>query len=312
MHMGNGAVVGGFTHEAFFYRDLDEYVDGLRDFVWSAIDKDEQVLVAVPEARTELLRQGLAAVAQSVTFLEPGEIGPNPAKAIPLIRGFIDEQRGRRIRFVGELIWAGRRWCETVEATRHEALVNLAFADTAATILCPYDASSLDPRVLADAERTHPIVVCGHDFLPSPNYTDPEVVYAAGDLPLPPPVLPVASLPVTTDLAGLRRFTATHAGRAKLSAERLADLLLAVTEAATNSLRYTARPGVLRVWCDEDDLVCEIADSGHIDDPLAGRRRPDKELPNGRGLWLINQLCDLVQLRASDSGTTLRLHMTLR
>ncbi|WP_234382018.1 ATP-binding protein, partial [Streptomyces sp. XY332] len=30
----------------------------------------------------------------------------------------------------------------------------------------------------------------------------------------------------------------------------------------------------------------------------------------GRGLWMIHQLCDLVEIRASDTGLTLRMHMT--
>ncbi len=57
--------------------------------------------------------------------------------------------------------------------------------------------------------------------------------------------------------------------------------------------------------------MAEIRDAGHLADPLAGRRRPALASVNGgRGLWLIHQLCDLVETRASDSGLTLRMHMT--
>ena len=31
----------------------------------------------------------------------------------------------------------------------------------------------------------------------------------------------------------------------------------------------------------------------------------------GKGLWLVNQLCDLVQARTSHAGTVARLHMRL-
>jgi hypothetical protein len=55
--------------------------------------------------------------------------------------------------------------------------------------------------------------------------------------------------------------------------------------------------------------VCEIA--GRIDDPLVGRRSPDHDGEHGRGMWLINQLCDLVELRPGPAGTTLRLRMSL-
>jgi len=44
---------------------------------------------------------------------------------------------------------------------------------------------------------------------------------------------------------------------------------------------------------------------------LAGRVRPSVAQPNGRGLWLVNQLCDLVQLRTLADGTVVRVHQHL-
>jgi hypothetical protein len=56
--------------------------------------------------------------------------------------------------------------------------------------------------------------------------------------------------------------------------------------------------------------VCEVTDPGHITGPLLlGREHPTLDRPGGRGLWLVNQLCDLVQIRTSPAGTTVRLHM---
>jgi hypothetical protein len=52
-----------------------------------------------------------------------------------------------------------------------------------------------------------------------------------------------------------------------------------------------------------------VRDRGWIRDPLAGRVAPRENKATGRGLWLVNQLCDLVQLRSSPAGTTLRLHI---
>jgi hypothetical protein len=33
--------------------------------------------------------------------------------------------------------------------------------------------------------------------------------------------------------------------------------------------------------------------------------------PYGRGLWIANQLCDLVQIRSSAAGTVVRMQMRL-
>jgi hypothetical protein len=68
---------------------------------------------------------------------------------------------------------------------------------------------------------------------------------------------------------------------------------------------------VLRSWTQNEALVFEVADSGWIREPLVGRRRPTPEEPGGQGLWLVNQICELVQVRSSETGTVVRLHVAL-
>jgi len=82
----------------------------------------------------------------------------------------------------------------------------------------------------------------------------------------------------------------------------------------TTAIRGDARldgPGRVTVWTEPGLLACEVEDQGHITDPLAGRRRPSRMSPCGRGLLLVNQLCDLVRLRSGPDGTSVRLHMAL-
>jgi hypothetical protein len=53
-----------------------------------------------------------------------------------------------------------------------------------------------------------------------------------------------------------------------------------------------------------------VQDRGAIGDPLIGRVRPQTHLDAGRGLWMVNQLCELVQIRTSPStGTVVRVHV---
>jgi hypothetical protein len=46
---------------------------------------------------------------------------------------------------------------------------------------------------------------------------------------------------------------------------------------------------------------------------LAGRLKRDPVATGGgRGLWVVQQVCDLVQIRTSPAGTAIRLHMHLK
>jgi anti-sigma regulatory factor (Ser/Thr protein kinase) len=109
-------------------------------------------------------------------------------------------------------------------------------------------------------------------------------------------------------LRGVRDLVQDHAAPV-LSPARTADLVLAVSEIAANSVLHGGGVGVARVWHDEAGIVCEVSDVGRIDEPLAGRRRPQPAQPDGRGLWIVNQLCDLVELRSFAGGSTVRVHM---
>jgi hypothetical protein len=66
---------------------------------------------------------------------------------------------------------------------------------------------------------------------------------------------------------------------------------------------------MLRVWDEGDSVICEVSDRGRMDKPLAGRARPELDEQGGWGLWLANQLCDLVQLRTLADGMVVRLHV---
>jgi len=113
----------------------------------------------------------------------------------------------------------------------------------------------------------------------------------------------------TGPMGGLRRLVARHALDAGLTSAKTCDLVLAVTEVAGNSLKHGGGEGVLRIWQDPLTLYCEVRDRGYITHPLVGREKPPLDTDSGRGLWLVNQLCDLVQVRTNASGTVVRLHM---
>lgn len=306
---------GAFVHPALFYPDLPSYVTGVGGFVRGALSADEPVLVAVPGPHLDALRESLGGSAARATWTDMTELGRNPGRILAALQDFADRYAGRAARIVGEPIWPGRSTAEVLEATRHEALINQAFAGRTATILCPYDVRGLAPAVLADARRTHPTLIEGGRHLPSPAYTDASRVTADCDRPLLEPDGDVPRLEYACGgLAEVREFTERWARGTALAPARRGDLVLAVSEAAANSLSHGGGKGILRLWTTggaRAEVVVEFRDGGRLADPLAGRRRPSLASANGgRGLWMIHQLCDLVEVRATDSGFTLRLHMS--
>ncbi|MGH3209169.1 MAG: ATP-binding protein [Trebonia sp.] len=113
-------------------------------------------------------------------------------------------------------------------------------------------------------------------------------------------------------MSQVRALVRQHARQAGLTEGRASDLVLAVSEVAANTLRHTRSAGTLAIWHDQDEVVCEIRDAGTIADPLVGRRKPPPGASGGHGLWLVRQVCDLVELTSDGSGTTIRMHMALR
>jgi len=300
-----GEPVGGvLSHAALFYRSQPEYTDGVAAFVRAGLDRGEPALLMLPGGKARMADAGLDAMPGELAFVDATELSRNPARIIPEVLSFIDKHPGQRVRCVGEPIWPGRSPAEICEATRHEALVNLAFARAQATLLCPYDASGLADSILADARRTHQEPTASGATTATWRYNLPPEC----DRPLGPPPTGAEALAYDTDLAPVRRLVERHARHAGLTEDRTIDLVLAANEVAANTISHTAGGGVLHVWRTGEEILCQVHDGGRITDPMAGRIRhgPDDR---GHGLWLVNQVCDLVQLRSGEDGTTVRMHM---
>jgi anti-sigma regulatory factor (Ser/Thr protein kinase) len=287
------ALDDGFRHEAFLYADEGEFLAGTLAFIRGALAEGQPILVVVDAAKIATLLALLDGDAEKVQFTDARSVGPNPARIIPLWRAFVDQHGGvgRRLRGVSELNLAGRSRDVLVEWRHHEALLNEALADAAGFwLLAPFDAAGLDPLLIGQAHGAE-----------------------ARALPQAPLGEPPAGVDVhefgVDDLPGMRRIAERHAVSAAL-ADRIADVALVVDELASNSVRHGGGRGVLRLWRQGRTLICEVSDRGHVADPLVGLRRPVDGQVGGRGLWVVNQICDLLQVRSSPSGTTVRAHIS--
>lgn len=303
----------GYRHEALFYAGDDGFMDGTLPFIREALAAAEPILVVLGAEKIQALRYELGSDGEAVLFADMAEVGANPARIIPAWEDFLLEHAApdRRLWGIGEPIWAARTSAELAECQRHEALLNVAFSDPAFSLLCPYDTVSLPVEVIEEARRNHPFLRTGDQLVNSADYPGAELLALPFDEPLSDPP-PHAHLRFDVDsLREVRGMLAAHAAQAGLSEERTADLLLAVNEVATNSLLHGGGRGTVRIWREHDALICEVRDEGRIEDPLAGRRRPPSDSRGGRGLWLANQLCELVQVRIFATGGVVRLHMRL-
>jgi anti-sigma regulatory factor (Ser/Thr protein kinase) len=300
-----------FRHELYPYDGDAHFLAGALSFIDDALAGDELVLVAVAEPKERMLRAELAGTRAeaSVSFLDTAALGRNPGRLIPAWQEWITARvaAGHEVRGIGESQWGGGSAVEVAELQYHEWLLNRAFAKSPAWwLLCPYDTTVLEPTLLESARRCHPLVLASGAHGPSDGYVDEP--YAFEELSSPGDPHQVLSYS-HGDLPAVREKVAAYAAGHGVDGARLQGLLVAATEVAANSIKHGGGRGTLRTWSADSSFTCEFHDSGYIEDPLVGRIRPTPEQIGGRGMWLVHQLCDLVQIRSAPAtGTTIRLH----
>ncbi|HET9996388.1 MAG TPA: sensor histidine kinase [Nocardioides sp.] len=301
-----------FEHEAAFYAGPGDHLRMCLAFVEEGLDRGEPVMVALVPERSEALSTALGAAADAIQFVDMTELGRNPARIIPQWQQFITERGGSGpVRGIGEPAWPGRTFVEYAEAALHEGLLNLAFDNGQPwRLMCPYDLTGLPPEVLDEARRTHPVIHNEPDG--SERFGGYEHTVRGFSTLLPVPARGQRVDFDRDELPLIRGFAVRIAQASGLSPAATENLALAVHELATNSVVHGRGPAALWYWEEPDAVVVEVHDAGFIGDPLVGRRAPDPMQEDGRGVWMANQLCDLVQIRSSEAGTQVRVRMRTR
>ena len=293
-------------HEALVYGEAAQFLAVAVPFLTAALTAGEPALVAVRQANAELLRAELGADAEGVAFVAIEDVGRNPARIVPFWRDFLAARPGRPARGISEPIWPGREAAEIDECQRHEYLLNLAFPPGArSSLLCTYDESALGEGVLAAVSCSHQAVLRDGSRESSSNYLRECDCYG-GKLPRHPADAEVFAYD-RTRLSALRKRVRQAAEESGIGPRQAADLVAAASELAANSVAHGGGSGTMYLWREGGHLLIDFEDRGRIEEPLAGRLHPATDQRGGRGLWLANQLCDLVQIRSGALGTTVRV-----
>ena len=298
----------GLAHLAFLYRGANEYLELMLAFIRDGMDRAEPVFAALPGDLGWRVRADLGAAGRQLAVADISELGRNPARITLALWTFAGQHAKQRIRVVTEPLWPGRTDAEAAEVMKHEALVRLAVGAADGQILCAYDAGRLSRARIDGACHAHPEILERGARRPNGGYRAGAGSQREADLPAPP--ARAGLIAYRSELRSVRQLARRHGERAGLSANRCADLILAVGELTANTLAHTAGGGTAHIWTTGHEVVCQIHDGGRITDPMAGRKRPPPDSP-GQGLWVVNQVCDLVETRSGPSGTTTRLHMRL-
>jgi anti-sigma regulatory factor (Ser/Thr protein kinase) len=296
------------VHQALLYDSAQEFVAASIPFVRAGLERGDAVFAATTPRNIEALRDALGADAARVELEDSTTWQTRPYDRLHAFRRMAERlPEGAGLRAMGEPVWGGspavvRQWA------RYESVVNLALADAPMRFVCLYDTSALPDDILEHARHTHPELVEHGAEMPCPSFVSPEE-FLPGRPPSPPEhpaELPLESVP-------FRRLLAERARDAGLSEPRVAELVLAANEVATNALMHGMPPFRASLWQQDGELICQIADSGRgLADPLAGWLPPDDGAVHGWGLPIARQLCDALEIAPSDrGGTTASLHVSL-
>ncbi|MDQ7910698.1 ATP-binding protein [Phytohabitans sp. ZYX-F-186] len=114
-------------------------------------------------------------------------------------------------------------------------------------------------------------------------------------------------------LYSLRAAVAAHAADLGAGEELVEELVVVANELASNAVRHGGGTGRLRLWRAGDLIRCEVSDAGPgLADGEAGHEPVPVTAYGGRGLWVVRQMSDEVDVRTSPAGATVTAAFVVR
>ncbi|MGH8979906.1 MAG: ATP-binding protein, partial [Acidimicrobiales bacterium] len=220
------------------------------------------------------------------------------------------ERHGRgRLRFVGECAYSPRPPDVIAEWERFDAVLNDALLDVPVSMVCVYDEQVLASDVVERAQCSHPHVGLAPP-VENERYLTPAEYLAqrrGAALPAPEGATRLSGRPAPVNARALVNEVLGARGMAR---QTVHDAAVAATELVTNSWQAGATHVEVSCWHLDGEAGVQVDDDGPgLRDPLAGFRRPAPSDERGRGLWMVRQLADAVDIWPHDRGTSVRVRM---
>jgi serine phosphatase RsbU (regulator of sigma subunit)/anti-sigma regulatory factor (Ser/Thr protein kinase) len=115
----------------------------------------------------------------------------------------------------------------------------------------------------------------------------------------------------TPSVTEARRSVAAWLDGQGIRGSRVPDLLLALTELATNAVRSARTAMEVRAWLTPDAVMFEVTDDGPGFDPTVpgSSREIDPLAERGRGLFIVAALVDECTIESGPNGTIVRCYV---
>ncbi|MBM0227080.1 ATP-binding protein [Micromonospora sp. ATA51] len=313
-------VARDFVHAALIVDSEDALRARLVPALRRSVAAHERVHLLVGAHVERVLRDALGTVADRLEWGESATFHLRLGFAYERLRRYLAAQHaaGSSVHVITEAdVSAPERDAPVDRATAHlsyESACGDAYADYGCAVTCLWD-SRRHPTPLIESVRTlHNHELTDSGCLPNSGHVgSADYLRRISEIPL-------AAVPTMVDLdVGLVALDQLNPLRAALrgwaearsfDADATGDVVVAVTEVATNGLVHGALPVRLRCWHHGDTLIVQVDDSGDRPiPPTAGFRGPGSaDRVGGRGLWLARQLADVVTMHCGESSTSVRLH----
>ena len=294
-------------HEALPYFGHEQFVASAVSVLRDALDRDERLMFLAGGAKLDDVRDGLGPDVDEVTMVATDEHGRNPSRITTMLHSFSVMDHGRRALALNETVLPGLAAPTLQEAQLAESVLNAsALASWAMSIICLYDVDRLDADCRQEMRRDHPVI--RGDVGPNEDY-DADRLADLYRSELSPPTPSTARAArggrhQSDQGARVRGWRGEEARSARRPGRR--------PRARSERDRHQQRPARRRPLCRRDvgrrgcgGVRGARSRLGPRPDRRSARAAP--EAASGRGLWLANHLCDLLQIRSSPQGTAVRL-----